>query len=260
MRDCLINQRYWTFNVPTRVLAGEVLSTYNFVTIPYLGGIEINVNLLVNSNVEEENINPTTPNYSDLTIKIYDKSTSNCVAFSTIDSSVDYLTFINYSQTNSFFEIKIITEDNNTTGAPQKVAVAYGIFDNNTHVYTSHYEQYSEDSHKSYCACCENYILEPHSYTDLYRKYNSAKHYAYCVCGAVAEMPHVVSGSAGLLGSSCIYCGQLVDFGVLNSIPADYPHTENGSYILPNGIIVLVPEDEEAYFAGTLVFRNGEIM
>ncbi len=49
-------------------------------------------------------------------------------------------------------------------------------------------------------------------------------------------------------------------FGTLDSIPSDYPHTENGSYILPNGIIVLVPEDEEAYLNGTLVFRTGEIM
>ena len=32
--------------------------------------------------------------------------------------------------------------------------------------------------------------------------------------------------------------------------------TENGSYILPNGIIVLVEEDIEAYFAGTLIFYD----
>ena len=32
--------------------------------------------------------------------------------------------------------------------------------------------------------------------------------------------------------------------------------TLNGSYILPNGIIVLVDEDIEAYFNGTLVFYD----
>ena len=32
----------------------------------------------------------------------------------------------------------------------------------------------------------------------------------------------------------------------------------NGSYILPSGIVVLVEEDEEAYFAGTLVFYEKE--
>ena len=30
--------------------------------------------------------------------------------------------------------------------------------------------------------------------------------------------------------------------------------TENGSFILPDGVIVLVNEDIEAYFAGTLEF------
>ena len=56
-------------------------------------------------------------------------------------------------------------------------------------------------------------------------------------------------------------CGELIfGTGTLDSIPSDYPHTENGSYILPNGIIVLVPEDEEAFFNGTLEFRIGEVM
>ena len=32
----------------------------------------------------------------------------------------------------------------------------------------------------------------------------------------------------------------------------------NGSYILPSGIVVLVEEDVEAYFAGTLVFYEKE--
>ena len=36
------------------------------------------------------------------------------------------------------------------------------------------------------------------------------------------------------------------------------PRSANGSYVLPNGIIVFVDEDVEAYFAGTLVFYEGE--
>ncbi|MBQ7828700.1 MAG: hypothetical protein IJ345_00305 [Clostridia bacterium] len=47
--------------------------------------------------------------------------------------------------------------------------------------------------------------------------------------------------------------------GNLNSVITDLPHTENGSYILPNGIIVLVEEDIEAYMDGSLVFYSGEI-
>ena len=33
-----------------------------------------------------------------------------------------------------------------------------------------------------------------------------------------------------------------------------FPMSINGSYILPNGVIVLVDEDFEAYMNGTLVF------
>ena len=45
--------------------------------------------------------------------------------------------------------------------------------------------------------------------------------------------------------------GEVVHPGSINQMV-----TANGSYILPNGCIVLVPEDVDAYFNGTLVFYN----
>ena len=121
---------------------------------------------------------------------------------------------------------------------------------------------YSEDQHiaTNMVNGLSYTCYESHSYTHHYQKYSAGSHISYCACGDYVYQPHVVSGTAGELGSPCIYCRQLVDFGVLNSIPADYPHTENGSYILPSGVIVLVPEDEEEYLNGTLEFRTGEIM
>ena len=120
------------------------------------------------------------------------------------------------------------------------------------------YEAHNLVNHE--CTECD---YNNHSYTDHYEKHNAAGHYAYCSCGDRIEQAHVlmrpVGGSVGGL-SICKYCGASVSFGVLDSIPSDYPHTENGSYILPSGIIVLVPEDEEAYLNGTLEFRTGEIM
>ena len=110
------------------------------------------------------------------------------------------------------------------------------------------------------CVKCNYHI---HSYTDHYAKHNASGHYAYCACGDYIETAHVLMRPAGgAIGglSVCKYCKEQVLFGTIDSIPTNYPHTENGSYILPNGIIVLVPEDEEAYFAGTLVFYNGETM
>lgn len=130
------------------------------------------------------------------------------------------------------------------------------------HSYTDHYEQNTDTNHLQYCRCGD-FLVEAHSYTHHYEKHNAAGHYAYCSCSDRIETAHVlmrpVGGNIGGLGI-CKYCGASVSFGVLDSIPADYPHTEKGSYILPNGIIVLVPEDEEAYLNGTLEFRTGEIM
>ena len=104
-------------------------------------------------------------------------------------------------------------------------------------------------------------FYETHSFTRNYVAINKFTHWCYCACGERISKPHVLSMLNGQISDFCIICGELiVGSGTLNSIPINYPHTNNGSYILPNGIIVLVPEDEEAYFAGTLVFRTGEIM
>ena len=46
--------------------------------------------------------------------------------------------------------------------------------------------------------------------------------------------------------------------GTLNSITVNLPHTDNGSFILPSGITVLVDADMEAYYEGTLEFYVGE--
>ena len=61
----------------------------------------------------------------------------------------------------------------------------------------------------------------------------------------------------------CIDCGVTV---VIGDIPFDPPFanntmvTDNGSYILPNGIKIIVEEDLESYINHTLVFHPyGEV-
>ena len=47
--------------------------------------------------------------------------------------------------------------------------------------------------------------------------------------------------------------------GVLLSNGVDeLPHTENGSYLLPNGTVVLAEADLDAYLKGELIFYSGE--
>lgn len=101
-----------------------------------------------------------------------------------------------------------------------------------------------------------------HNYTE-YAKYSATHHIQACECGATGTVtsPHVVkSAEAGNRLANCMLCGQLilldntiVQVPGLNSITQV---TSNGSYILPNGIIVLVDADIEAYLNGTLVFYD----
>ena len=109
-------------------------------------------------------------------------------------------------------------------------------------------------------------LLHTHVYT-THERYSSTHHIEACECGAIGTVtgPHVISAAeAGLRMAFCMLCGQrvLVDNTIIQ-VPGTnnlitMPRSANGSYILPNGIIVLVDEDVEAYFAGTLVFYEGE--
>ena len=114
------------------------------------------------------------------------------------------------------------------------------------------------------CLCCR-YILEVphsvHSYTE-WTKLSSTHHIECCeYCGQIGTQTglHTVRLSEVVLGiGHCMYCGAKV---MLKDDIAQVPFntqkvTLNGSYILPNGIIVLVDEDIEAYENGTLVFYD----
>lgn len=64
--------------------------------------------------------------------------------------------------------------------------------------------------------------------------------------------------AVGVDFAPCAGCGYLVDIsdGGSEGIMSTTQVSVNGSYILPNGIVVLVDEDVEAYLAGTLQFYH----
>ena len=63
------------------------------------------------------------------------------------------------------------------------------------------------------------------------------------------------SFTGGTMYATCLLCGGRVSRSpqIILSVN-QLPHTENGSYITPDGIIVLADEDMETYFDGTLEF------
>ena len=80
------------------------------------------------------------------------------------------------------------------------------------------------------------------------------------VCGVWKETtsPHTFTVPDRFGKMACIGCGYTKYFGSDsgNIILSITKVSANGSYILPDGTIVLVDEDIEAYLNGTLVFYD----
>ena len=93
-----------------------------------------------------------------------------------------------------------------------------------------------------------------HKHKNVYTWANINSHLANCYCGNETIEGHAVRSG----GKTCILCGGKVDKGfiIVDSMKSCKFVTRNGSYILPNGVIVLVDEDVEAYINGTLFFYN----
>lgn len=114
---------------------------------------------------------------------------------------------------------------------------------------------------------CENNVLGlDYTFTELHKAntcvyINGNLHRETCSCGRTVLASHSVLFDDIENGryANCLGCGRRLD---LTKDDANIIHgstnmrTENGSYILPNGIVVLVQADLEAYENGTLQFYN----
>ena len=105
-----------------------------------------------------------------------------------------------------------------------------------------------------------NIIQDSNHYHNYSYSWNSyINHRKYCACGNSSLKAHVVSPDAfnnGQQYAECTLCHGLASIGANPMSQNNYPYTLNGSFILPNGVIVLVEEDYEAYMNDTLVFIN----
>ncbi len=102
------------------------------------------------------------------------------------------------------------------------------------------------------------YTPHVHSYTTyLWDSYT--QHRKVCSCGSTLFEGHAIN--AGSLGpgqqyAQCILCNGLASVGFIGPDSINqYPSTVNGSYILPNGVVVLVAADINDYLNGTLIFN-----
>ena len=131
-----------------------------------------------------------------------------------------------------------------------------------TQNYSRTYYGNNLDKYTNTVSGLEYSFYKEHSHSYSYRWVSDTRHERTCRdCGEVSTAAHVVAHGAFPTPEGyaiCLQCHGNVFMGVLQSIPAGLAHTDNGSYILTNGTIVLVEEDVEAYMAGTLEFYYGE--
>ena len=135
--------------------------------------------------------------------------------------------------------------------------LSYTIYED--HSYT--YSQYSDSQHKSTCLC--GYVTyEEHIFTPL--PYNQEKHRLRCACGYVEYQNHSITETDYSDGDStalCIICNGFINIntGIFDILPNSITkYSINGSFILPNGVVVLVDEDIESYLNNTLIFYEEE--
>lgn len=109
--------------------------------------------------------------------------------------------------------------------------------------------------------------VHTHNYNSDYVWINTRQHNATCECGETSVEGHAVSAGENVwLGQykTCLLCGGRAEYGYVIWEPTNEAIvyiTDNGSFILPNGVVVLVDSDIQAYIDGTLKFhdKNTEI-
>ena len=83
------------------------------------------------------------------------------------------------------------------------------------------------------------------------------------ICSKILTESHYISHADATDGdnyATCLGCNRRLDLrkdiAIVEPGSTNLKVTLNGSYILPSGIVVLVPEDMEAYLNHTLIFYN----
>ncbi len=159
----------------------------------------------------------------------------------------------------------VIPEDFYITSA------GYFDFSNLSHTHSNNFKV----NGNFYCGCGFETVHVSHD--KIYTYYSNSKHEVSCCrCNYHSLENHVVNSSSIVLihghrYGNCIYCGSAIDLGTggfTPIVPGDggllsefsLPHSFNGSYILDNGVYVIVPEDMDDFINGTLIFDGSSII
>lgn len=99
-------------------------------------------------------------------------------------------------------------------------------------------------------------IYESHAYVQTHIWVNNTQHRSTCICGEELLQGHAVTSDVFNSDSQtaiCLLCGGSASIGFIQNNNA-IKISENGSYILSNGLVVLQNVDVLAYQNNTLAF------
>ena len=195
-----------------------------------------------------------TPSFSKFDVKVYDSNGNevNVIKFGE-NSNTIVGTITNNHTSTVRYRVKVTIRGTKQSAYDEKIMLM--IYYHNSHVYE--YLNDSNNTHSKVCFCGK-VIQESHLHTNKYTKLDNTNHKSYCICGHSIKEGHVVTT---FNPNYCIKCKGTIAAITPGPLSNVYKtHTSiNGSYILSNGLIVLVEDDIVTYFNGTLHFiKNTE--
>lgn len=278
-RTYLSNSQYNNFNIPMTAANGNIVASYN-VNIPSMNKIEINASWIINSSYVTPNNNSVTPSFTKCYVKLYDTQSSTYVASDTKNSNIGFIDYINNSSSSKTYRIDVVINGTKATGGVEAGSIVYNLsvhtheFTYNSYNNTYHIKECSECGYHVYenhhyqvvgsnnvCSDCGHTVSHIHDYTYSYTWLNYNQHRAYCTCGNSHTELHVVSAKSlgdGLEYVTCILCGGPANAGIVPGMKG-IQVTESGSFISPNGTLVLVDEDIDSYLSGEIVFEHEDV-
>lgn len=225
-RNYLSTNKYNLFMISQNAHQDSLIVSCD-VTVPAYSTINIVADWTIHSNTQSFDQLTCRPQFSTCTLKLLDIQSNTFVSTSELNSNVIFIEYLNAHEYDKQYKIYIFLNEHNDT------CDIYGAL------------------------CCNYVITHEHTYTCTY--VSPTQHYAICSCGIGHLDSHVVRAGSfnnGQRFAVCMLCGGLctVALEYHEGINPQLQRTINGSYILPNGIIVLVDEDIEDYLLGTLEF------
>lgn len=153
------------------------------------------------------------------------------------NNSYNYLYFYNYNDPSN-----TILAISNGTSESSTVTMNFELYEN--HSFLDHY-----------CTYCKEYT-SMHSWHDPFIWVSNTKHISTCNCGETTQLSHaIMANDTGFPFKTCIQCGGRATIGITQAtFSLNNKHSKNGSYILDNGVVVLVEDDVDAYLKNELQF------